>query len=37
LFVDALDERAAGYYLNFGFDAVPDNPLLLFLSAKVAG
>ena len=37
LFVDALDERAAGYYLNFGFDAVPDNPLLLLLSAKVAG
>ncbi len=35
LFVDALDEQAAGYYLNFGFDASPDNPLLLFLSAKV--
>ena len=37
LFVDALDGQAAGYYLNFGFDASPDNPLLLFLSAKVAG
>jgi GNAT superfamily N-acetyltransferase len=36
LFVDALDEQAAGYYLNFGFEASPDNPLLLFLSAKVA-
>lgn len=36
LFVDALDEKAAGYYLNFGFDASPDNPLLLFLSAKIA-
>jgi ribosomal protein S18 acetylase RimI-like enzyme len=35
LFVDALDEQAAGYYRNFGFEACPDNPLLLFLSAKV--
>ena len=35
LFVDALDEQAAGYYRNFGFEALPDNPLLLFLSAKV--
>ncbi len=33
LFVDALDEQAAGYYRNFGFAASPDNPLLLFLSA----
>jgi ribosomal protein S18 acetylase RimI-like enzyme len=37
LFVDALDEQAAGYYRRFGFEASPDNPLLLFLSAKVAG
>lgn len=37
LFVDALDEQAAVYYRNFGFEAAPDNPLLLFLSAKVAG
>lgn len=36
LFVDAIDERAAGYYRRFGFDASPDNPLLLFLSARVA-
>jgi len=36
LFVDALDEQAAGYYRNFGFEASPDNLLLLFLSAKVA-
>jgi GNAT superfamily N-acetyltransferase len=36
LFVDALDEQAARYYRNFGFEASPDNPLLLFLSAKVA-
>ena len=37
LFVDALDEQAAAYYLSFGFEAAPDNPLLLFLSARVAG
>lgn len=36
LFVDALDEQAAGYYCRFGFEAAPDNPPLLFLSAKVA-
>ncbi len=36
LFVDALDEQAAGYYRNFGFAASPNNPLLLYLSAKVA-
>lgn len=33
LFVDAIDEQAAGYYKRFGFEAMPDNPLLLFLSA----
>lgn len=37
LFVDAIDERAAGYYQRFGFEVSPDNPLLLFLSAKVTG
>ena len=37
LFVDAIDEQAAGYYQRFGFAASPDNPLLLFLSAKVMG
>lgn len=37
LFVDAIDEQAAGYYQRFGFVASPDNPLLLFLSAKVMG
>lgn len=36
LFVDALDEQAAGYYRRFGFQSAPDNPLLLFLSARVA-
>ena len=35
LFVDALDAQTAGYCLNFGFQAAPDNPLLLFLSARV--
>ena len=35
LFVDALDEQVAGYYRRYGFNASPDNPLLLFLSTKV--
>lgn len=34
LFVDAFDAQAAEYYRRFGFDGSPDNPLLLFLSAK---
>ena len=33
LFVDAIDERAAGYYRRFGFVASPDDPLRLFLFA----
>jgi ribosomal protein S18 acetylase RimI-like enzyme len=37
LFVDALDEQAAGYYRRFGFQQAPDNPLLLFLPARVTG
>ena len=37
LFVDAIDKQAAGYYHRFGFVASPDNPLLLFLPAKVMG
>lgn len=37
LFVDAIDERAAGFYRRFGFEACPDNPLLLFLPVKVMG
>ena len=36
LFVDAIDEQAAGYYKRFGFVVMPDNPLLLFLAANVA-
>ena len=35
LFVDALDEEAAGYCRRFGFLSAPDNPLLLFLPAMV--
>ena len=35
LFVDAIDEQAAGFYRRFGFAACPDNPLLLFLPVKV--
>lgn len=31
LFVDALDERAAGFYRHFGFMETPDNSLMLFL------
>lgn len=37
LFVDAIDEQAAGYYLRFGFQAIPDNPLLLFFPAGAIG
>ena len=33
LFVDAMDERAAAYYRQFGFAPSPENPLLLFLKA----
>ncbi|MDO8843492.1 GNAT family N-acetyltransferase [Methylicorpusculum sp.] len=33
LLVDAIDEKAADYYRRFGFEAFPDNPLLLFLPA----
>lgn len=36
LFVDALNEQAAGYYQRFGFVASPDNSLLLCLPAQVA-
>lgn len=37
LFVDAIDEQAAGYYRRFGFQVSPDNPLLLFLPAASIG
>lgn len=35
LFVDAIDAQAATYYQRFGFEAMPDNPLLMFLPADV--
>ena len=34
LFVDAIDEDAAGYYRRFGFETCPDNPLLLFMPVQ---
>jgi ribosomal protein S18 acetylase RimI-like enzyme len=37
LFVDAKDDQAARYYRNFGFEASPGNPLLLFLPVAVIG
>jgi GNAT superfamily N-acetyltransferase len=37
LFVDAIDAKAAQYYLRFGFSASPDNPLLLFLPVNSIG
>ncbi len=37
LFVDAIDEQAAGYYKRFGFEAMPDNSLLMFLPAAAIG
>lgn len=37
LFVDAIDENAARYYLRFGFGAAPDNPLLLFFPVNSIG
>jgi len=37
LFVDAIDEQAAGFYRRFGFEVTPDNSLLLFLPAKITG
>ena len=34
LFVDVIDQQAATCYQRFGFVASPDNPRLLFLSAR---
>ncbi len=34
LFIDAIDEDAARYYRRFGFEACPDNPLLLFMPVQ---
>ena len=34
LFVDALDEEAAGFYRHFGFDSFEDDPLKLFFPVR---
>lgn len=34
LFVDAIDDPAAHFYRRFGFQPVPDQPLMLFLPAS---
>jgi len=34
LFVDAIDQQAAGFYSRLGFSPSPTSPLLLFLSVK---
>ena len=34
LFVDAIDEQAANFYKRYGFEAAPDQPLLLFLPVQ---
>jgi GNAT superfamily N-acetyltransferase len=34
LFVDAIDEQTAGFYLRLGFSSSPGNPLLLFLPVR---
>lgn len=31
LFVDAIDEKATGFYKRYGFESTPDKPLLMFL------
>jgi hypothetical protein len=32
MFVDAKDDKAAGYYMRFGFVPTENNPLVLYLS-----
>ncbi len=34
--VDAIDEKAAGFYRHFGFLPLPPNPLSLFLPMATA-
>ncbi|WP_083438998.1 GNAT family N-acetyltransferase [Herbaspirillum autotrophicum] len=31
LFIDAKDEKAAAFYLKYGFTPLPSNPLMLFM------
>ena len=34
LFVDAIDDKAAAFYVHFGFEAFVDDPLKLFLPVR---
>ena len=34
LFVDAIDDGAAGFYVRYGFERLADDPLKLFLSVR---
>lgn len=35
LFIDAIDEHAAGFYRRFGFVNAPEHPLLLFMPLEL--
>lgn len=35
LFVDAIDDRAASFYRRFGFESIPEQPLMLFLPVQI--
>lgn len=37
LFVDAIDDKAAGFYRHFGFASSPSRPLLLYLPLNSLG
>lgn len=37
LFVDGIDDKAAGFYRHFGFTSSPGQPLLMFLPLKSLG
>lgn len=36
IIVDAIDERARGFYERFGFTSIPDNPSRLIMKASTA-
>lgn len=37
LFVDAIDDQAAGFYRHYGFASSPSQPLLMFLPLNAMG
>lgn len=37
LFVDAIDDQAAGFYRHFGFASSPSQPMLLYLPLNALG